>query len=236
LLVSRCPQAETTGSFLDWYAGLGVGEIYEQLSPWVQYFPVDLGELRDRQIALLTEWDAQYFRHLDPAILAKLYEDAEEKRQWCGTLEPWDVAERATNGLDFEPQEGFEKLLLIPQFHGLPGSYLNAYRGLSICSYGAPNLPLPVEDEPSPALYRMTRSLADKTRLKILRYLSEEPRSFVDVVKHLGMAKSTVYEHLLNLRSAGLIRGTVNGEASTFYKIRPAAFDQLHGLLKEYVE
>jgi DNA-binding transcriptional ArsR family regulator len=236
LLVSRCPQAETTEGFLDWYGSLTVGEIYEHLSPWVQYFPVDLGELRDRHLALLTEWDAQYFRHLDPAILARLQEDAEEKREWCRTMEPSEVVERATNGLYFEPQEGLEKLLLIPQYHGLPLSYLNAYRGLSVCWYGAHNLPLQAEEEPSPALYRITRSLADKTRLKILRYLRDEPRSFADVVKHLGMAKSTVYEHLLNLRSAGLISATVNGEASTFYKIRPAAFDQLHGLLKDYVE
>ena len=56
--------------------------------------------------------------------------------------------------------------------------------------------------------------LGDPTRLAILRHLQGGEHRVVELTEHLGLAQSTVSQHLAILRSAGLVSTHSHGRAS----------------------
>ena len=58
---------------------------------------------------------------------------------------------------------------------------------------------------PEAALLELARAMADPTRLRILRYLSDGERYAQEIVGHLGIAQSAVSRHLSQMERAGLI-------------------------------
>lgn len=71
------------------------------------------------------------------------------------------------------------------------------------------------------------RSLADPTRLAIVRHLALGEHPVVELTTHLGLAQSTVSAHLACLRDCGLVDSRPKGRASMFRLSRPELFDLL---------
>lgn len=72
-----------------------------------------------------------------------------------------------------------------------------------------------VNPEPTAAVF-LFRSLADPTRLRILRHLALGEHRVVDLTAHLSLAQSTVSQHLACLRDCGLVSSRASGRASVF--------------------
>lgn len=72
-----------------------------------------------------------------------------------------------------------------------------------------------VEVDPTAAVC-LFRSLADPTRLRILRHLALGEHRVVDLTAHLSLAQSTVSQHLACLRDCGLVSSRAYGRASMF--------------------
>jgi ArsR family transcriptional regulator len=69
--------------------------------------------------------------------------------------------------------------------------------------------------------------LRDTTRLRILRLLLATPGCIGgDIVDAVGLAQSTVSEHLRILKAAGVISGEISGPR-TCYALNPAALGPL---------
>ena len=87
----------------------------------------------------------------------------------------------------------------------------------------APDVAPPDDD----TLAAMAKALAHPARVKILRVLDARQACVTgDVVAELGLAQSTVSEHLRILREAGLIQGEIEGPR-TRYCINPAGLATL---------
>lgn len=71
------------------------------------------------------------------------------------------------------------------------------------------------------------RSLADPTRLAIVRHLALGEHRVVDLTAHLGLAQSTVSGHLACLRDCGLVAARAEGRASQYSLARPELLDLL---------
>lgn len=71
------------------------------------------------------------------------------------------------------------------------------------------------------------RSLADPTRLTIVRHLALGEHRVVDLTAHLGLAQSTVSGHLACLRDCGLVAVRAEGRASMYSLARPELLDLL---------
>jgi ArsR family transcriptional regulator, cadmium/lead-responsive transcriptional repressor len=71
------------------------------------------------------------------------------------------------------------------------------------------------------------RSLADPTRLAIVRHLARGEHRVVDLTAHLGLAQSTVSGHLACLRDCGLVVARAEGRASRYSLTRPELLDLL---------
>ncbi|MBW3604083.1 MAG: metalloregulator ArsR/SmtB family transcription factor [Actinobacteria bacterium] len=77
------------------------------------------------------------------------------------------------------------------------------------------------------AAVALFRSLADPTRLAVVRRLAVGERRVTDLVRELGLAQSTVSAHLACLRDCGLVDFRAQGRQSFYFLARP----ELLGLL-----
>jgi DNA-binding transcriptional ArsR family regulator len=238
LLVWQCSGSRDVAGYLQWLSALSVGELYERVAPYAlearASLPRDLSGVRDRYGRVLAAWDEQYFQLVDPAILRGLAADAASRQALLSTMAPETLVEAATCGVHFVPQSGPELVLLVPQYHFRPWNVFQDYLGLRVIQYPADALPA-VPGEPPPGLLRLTHALSDESRLRILRFLATGPRSFTDVVRFMGLAKSTVHHHMVVLRAAGLVRVYDRGDMTT-YSLRPGAVDELGDRLHAFLQ
>ncbi|MGP4103662.1 ArsR/SmtB family transcription factor [Nonomuraea sp. KM90] len=77
---------------------------------------------------------------------------------------------------------------------------------------------------PAAALFH---SLADETRLRIVRRLARGEARVVDLTAELGLAQSTVSKHLACLRDCDLVAYRAEGRQSFYSLTRPELMDLL---------
>jgi len=83
------------------------------------------------------------------------------------------------------------------------------------CDVVAPASNVAVPDDDT--LAAMAKALAHPARVKILRMLDERQACITgDLVTEVGLAQSTVSEHLRILREAGLIQGETEGPRTRY--------------------
>jgi ArsR family transcriptional regulator len=81
--------------------------------------------------------------------------------------------------------------------------------------------------DPDPDIADLAKALAHPARLRILRLLLATPGCIGgDIVDVVGLAQSTVSEHLRILKAAGVITGEIAGPR-TCYALNPAALAPL---------
>ena len=138
------------------------------------------------------------------------------------------VVERLTRGLMFKPEPGITGLVLVPSLVHRPWTLVLDHGHRRVFCY-----PCRLESElaaPDLGLIAIYRALGDGTRLRILRRLATGPASVAQMGEQLGLAKSTVHEHLLSLRAAGLVRLPASGG----FELVPELPD-LNWMLKEFL-
>jgi hypothetical protein len=138
------------------------------------------------------------------------------------------VIERLTNGLVYKPEPGIAGVLLIPSLVHRPWTLLLDHDRMKVICY-----PARLESElsaPDVSLISIYRALGDGTRLRILRHLAAGTATVGRIGEELSLAKSTVYEHLMSLRSAGLVRLATSGG----FELEPELPD-LNWMLKEFL-
>ncbi|WP_078380552.1 ArsR/SmtB family transcription factor [Sutcliffiella halmapala] len=170
-------------------------------------------------LQLVKKWNEEYFCHIDSNIISSLERSCEQKRQEEYDGDSLDFVEKVTNGIVMKGFDKVKKVILYPVFHSTPIITISHYQHLHC--YGYPvDLPPLAEEEPSPALMRKGIALTDKNRLKILRFLGKEERSFTEIVKYIGLAKSTVHHHMIILRASGLIQVILSPDTSERFRLR----------------
>lgn len=238
LLVWQCEGDRSVEGFLAWVESLGIGEIYERLvghlaSPR-RALPDDLATFRDRSVRQLSEWNDAYFSGVDPAILRSLRVDAGTKTQLNRTVPPDELLESATGGFILMGDDEPESILLVPHWHMRPWNMFTTYKTMVLIEYPVDALPR-VPGEPPPAVLRLARALSDESRLRILRLVAQEPRTFTDLVGQTGLSKSTVNHHMVLLRAAGLVRVQGLVGARVTYSLQSRALDTLRDRLADYL-
>ena len=90
----------------------------------------------------------------------------------------------------------------------------------------------PVEgDDADAELAALAKAIGHPARIKILRLLIRRDACICgDLVDDLGLAQSTVSQHLKMLKDAGLIRGEIDGPR-VCYCIEPHALRRLRALV-----
>lgn len=234
LLVHLCPNGINAEAFLSWLESLTPGDLYELMSQYTQQFPENMAGFRSKILLLFSLWNDEYFRHIDPAILRVLDQEAQALKAGLPSDSPQEFVDRTTNGLLFKPVKGLELLVLIPQYHFQPINVINYFGKVTLCHYAA-RIYFGEDGFMSPHDYRVLRSLGEKSRLKILQFLHQGPRSYTEIVRHLKLSKGITHDHIFKLRSAGLIHAHVEGENVTEYSLRLEALQHMHDRVLEYI-
>lgn len=85
---------------------------------------------------------------------------------------------------------------------------------------------IPAIDQRTAAV-SLFRSLADPTRLAIVQRLAAGESRVRDLVDALGLAQSTVSEHVACLRDCGLVDGRTDGRQTFYFLARPELMELL---------
>jgi DNA-binding transcriptional ArsR family regulator len=197
-------------------------------------FSVDPKTTKASLLTILESWYERVFRDLEPLITPILERDLEAKRALKPTMTPERFIETATNGLEYIPEPGFRKVLLIPTYVLRPWNELCEYQDMKIFCY-------PVADEniaedsnaPPVRLVRLYKALADERRLRILKMLMTKSYSLQELADEFGVAKTTMYHHLATLRTAGLVRMQSNEH---IYSLRQITLSEVSELLNTYLK
>lgn len=77
----------------------------------------------------------------------------------------------------------------------------------------------------------LAKALAHPARIRIVAFLLSKPGCIGgDIVDEIGLAQSTVSEHLRILKDAGLVQGTID-YPRICYSLDPAALEPLRALI-----
>jgi DNA-binding transcriptional ArsR family regulator len=240
LLVHVCPGPRDASAFLDWLEQLGPGDAYElvaeRLAGSSGGLPREFRAWRDALCSLLRIWHTGYFEHSAPAIQAGLRREALALQARLAELPPQLLIEQVTNGLWLEPSPELRQVVLVPQYHCRPFNEFGEQRDGLIVLYSCDVLPR-APGAPPTGLLRLTRGLADESRLRILRFLgASEPRTLTEVARFARLTQPTVHHHLAQLRAAGLVRVHVILSGPSRYSLSPHALGALASQLGTYLE
>ncbi len=165
-------------------------------------------------------------RRIQPALL----EGIRHAQQLALQKPLAELLESLTQGIRFRDLGDVQELTLAPSFWLSPLIiFAPVSPGHRVLVFGA----RPLEASITPGemvpeiLLRGLKTLADPTRLRILRYLVEQPRTPTELASLLRLRAPTVTHHLSALRLAGLVRLTLGGQGDRRYAARLEAISLL---------
>ena len=224
---------------LAWMRDLELGELYaiaSRFAPPGTGVPADLGGIRDEALSLLETWHAGYFRHVDPAILTGLADEAAVQGKLVASRTAEQLVEDASGGAVLQLDSRFERVTLIPQYHARPWNIYEIYGDVVVLYYPAEAWP-PEPGQPPARLLRLTKAINDANRLRILRLVVDGAHTFTEIADQIELSKATVHYHLVLLRAAGLLRVKTNLTKShgDRYSLRREALRDLPVQLSSFI-
>lgn len=233
LILERQPEANTV-QFLDELAESTADVLLARLNPYILTLnSQDISRIKG-YIPLLRIWYERYFQEIEQQYEALLLEDAEEKRALFHKMDPGALVEYASAGLVVEPGLPVNKVVLLPSIHFRPINTYCFYESTLVIQYPL-DLPELDEEEPPICLLRLTRALANPERLRLLRYIADEPKSIFELAQSLSQSKEYLMHHLMLLRVAGLLRIHLVERDTEKFTIRPDGASELQIFLESYI-
>ncbi len=194
----------------------------------------DMYETKKHLLAFFHNWYHEVFREQEAQILPILQRDLEAKRAFLPTVSTERFIELATNGVEYVPEPGQRKMLLVPSYIDRPYIMFADYQDMKILSF-------PVADEsvhedphaPPVRMVRLYKALADERRLRILKKLTTGSYTLQEIADDFGVSKTTLHHHLAMLRVAGLIRVSSDDKQ---YSLRQSALSTVSEQLLAYLK
>ena len=195
----------------------------EEVAPILR---IPTAELPGLIIRALEKLPSRLYAEADVAPLLER-NAAEANRRVAGADDPRAAIEQLA-GQGALNEDRFSEVILVPSLILRPLTLVLTQDHAVVICY-----PALLDDQlraPEDGLIDVYRALGDGTRLRILRRLAAGKASVAKISAEFGLAKSTVWEHLLSLREAGLVRlPTTRG-----FTIEPELPD-LNWMLKEFL-
>jgi DNA-binding transcriptional ArsR family regulator len=218
-----------------WYSPQAMTHILEW---WAR--PEEFGE---RYLEALCAYQESFFAAEEKRIRPALQDALGRAQDLADRLALPDLVEELSKGLRFVELPAVAELVLAPSYWCTPLMFMgkaSAEREVWVFGARPPDASLVPGEVVPDALLQTLKALSDPTRLRILRYLSEEPLTPAQLSRRLRLRAPTVTHHLKVLRLAGLVQlrlGEGKGTEREPYAARlgavAAAFASLSGFLGE---
>ena len=197
--------------------------------------PAELGE------AFLTAIQSYYQaffeeeeKRIEPALRAGL----ERAQALASTVSFEELFTELSQGLQIGDEFNVDNFIIAPAFWTTPLVFFEKYNANTmLLTFGARPADMsvvPGEIVPD-ALVRSLKALADPTRLKILRYLTNESLTPSEIARKLQLRPPTVTHHLKELRLAGLVELSLMHEENR-YTIRKQALNAVYENLNAFLQ
>jgi DNA-binding transcriptional ArsR family regulator len=216
---------------------------YYQVLPGILEWCARSEEYGDHLLSALESYYEVFFEEEEKRILPALEETLDhaqtmaEKHSWLELIRELSQGVHYDALIDALPEQPTE-LLLVPSYWSTPiVSYGMVSEECVIIVFGARPADaslVPGEVVPDTLLHAL-RALSDPTRLRILRYLVEEPLTPGQLARRLRLRGPTVIHHLNTLRMATLVELSGVGK-ETIYAIRAGAIPVMYTSLKSFLE
>ncbi|WP_256972547.1 helix-turn-helix transcriptional regulator [Saccharibacillus sp. O23] len=226
---------EDIPAFLDRLLTEPAERLLERISPQLPLLTQgDMSRIQRDYTPLLKSWYTYYFKNIREALLPLIEEDAAEKLELLQKMDASALVEYASGGLVVETPLDLKTVILFPTVHNRPMNTYCFYQNVLLIQYPV-DVPEPDEDEPPTVLLRMTRALAMPDRLKLLRYVADQPRSLLEMERDLGQPAEALKHHMVLLRTAGLLRTYIGEQSNEKFSIRPDGASELQMFLESYL-
>jgi DNA-binding transcriptional ArsR family regulator len=196
----------------------------------------DMGEL---YLSALRTYHEVFFAEEESRIRPALEAAVSRTQALARQLDLPDLLAEITEGFHFAEGLKVSELVLVPSFWITP---LVAYTKISpekmLFLFGArpPDASLVPGEVVPDALFLALKALADPTRLRILRYLTAEPLTPVQLSRRLRLRAPTVVHHLRALRLAGLVHITLESGKKIHYTARQEAVTTMVTALQNFLK
>ncbi len=197
-----------------------------------------LAENGEKYLEALQEYYQVFFAEEEAQIRPALARSLAEAQVLADQLTQVDLVERLSHGVRLENLESIDELTLLPSWWVTPLAFLTRPGNDKVLiAFGArPEVRNETEGaEPATGLVNAIKSLGDPTRLRILRFLSNEPLTPTELARRLRLRPPTVIHHLRILRLANLVKVTVGENMEKLYTARLEAIQTIQKSLADFL-
>ena len=179
-----------------------------------------------------------FFAEEEQRIRPVLEKELSHARMRAGSRPLPAMLEEITAGVRYGDLEHINSITLAPTFWGSPFMFYEHLQDFELIAlFGArPGTMSIIPGDIVPdALLRGMKALADSTRLRILRYLAQEPQTASELSRILRLRPPTVNHHLKQLRLAGMVQVFLSTSGERKFSARYEGFDDTQDLLSQFV-
>ena len=190
-------------------------------------------------IKALEAYIDNFFAEEEQRILPVLKSGLSHAQMRAGSQPLPMLLEELSSGVRIDKIESYSKVVLAPSFWGSPYMFIEKLSpDTLLIVFGArPGTMAIIPGDIVPdALIRSLKALSDSTRLRILRYLAQSPRTATQLSRALRLRPPTVLHHLNQLRMAGMVQILLSEEGDRQFSPRYEGFDNTIDLLQHFVQ
>lgn len=192
---------------------------------------------RTRLLDAVHAWHDLAFIEIQPHVNVAITREAVrlEKRRVEVTIE--ELFTGVVRGVEYMMPAAIERLVLVPCLTIMPTIFHFTVEDTITYCYPISDIQQPAGDSDTMQRAEMVRlfdALADETRLRILRYLSQRQMYLTELSEHLKLTKATTRHHMIRLRAAGLVTLHMRDHLS-YYSLRRETLDEPTKLLFRFL-
>jgi DNA-binding transcriptional ArsR family regulator len=196
------------------------------------------GEFGERILKSLDSYYESFFAEEERHIYAALKDAYLEAQDKAEKLSFPELFENLSQGVKVSDMFSSPEIVLIPSYWSTPLIFFgNINENCKAVLFGArPDDVSLVPGEVVPdSLLRVLKAIADPTRLRILRYLSQEELNQAELARRLRLRAPTLTHHLRSLRLAGLVFLKVESFKDQRYAARLEAIRAMFSSLENFL-
>ena len=195
-------------------------------------------ELGEGFLSVLQAYYQAFFEEEEKRIEPVLRAGLERAQALASTVSFEELFTELSQGLQLGDEFTASKFIIAPAFWTTPLVFFEKLsKNTMLLTFGARPADMsviPGEVVPD-ALVRSLKALADPTRLKILRYLTNESLTPSEIARRLQLRPPTVTHHLKELRLAGLVEFALMHDENR-YTIRKQALNAVYENLNAFLQ
>jgi len=219
------------------YQGSGTAPRPKNLAPMLALFS-KAEDSGDRYLAALKAYQRVFFAEEEGHIRPFLEEAVANAKILTDHLSLEDLIEALSRGVRLGVEPTFKEWIFVPSYWISPlVSFDRIDDDCALFMFGGrpPDVSLVSGEVVPEGMLRTFKTLGDPTRLRILRYLSQENITPAEIARRLRLRAPTVTHHLSVLRLAGLVYLTLDEKNERHYAARIDAIDETFDSLKNFL-